>query len=478
MASAHTPPRMPRLGIFTSRSSAAKSGPSSPLSRELSEQDDDWYIPYNGPYEPPPSRNGPESRDSWGELLNGILSEGEEDEKRGGGRGRDGRASHAASAPEPDARTRVVSNASRLTQTTGAADQSRRNTAVRPPVPRSNTQPRPTVRSFVGGVGEAPMPTERSAPQAGPSTPQREPNPVISHRSSLASIFTFGRKSLRLSSSMDNVKRDKPDAAAEPPVPPLSRTIPGRARANTSIPDGRQPMSPADEYYNSYYSTLLNTPAKERPPAEIEESVESSMRSHPYAHAHSGSSEEAQDEAPIPAADKGKGRMLMTRITLLDPRGPKIPDYLKPSPRNSVLKASVSTPNLRNIPKGRQRWLAAETWCDALILPRPRFAMKLVDPNSEGSGRIVSPPPSPILPGHASDPNESIQPRPPPGAQQAAIKKARSTGNLPASSPPPPPAEEVKSPQSVAIKSSRPLRPKSWAWDDLALPSPVPSLAQ
>lgn len=53
MATAQSPSRMSRLGIFTSRQGSSKPGPSSPLTREPEEQEEDWYIPYNGPYEPP-----------------------------------------------------------------------------------------------------------------------------------------------------------------------------------------------------------------------------------------------------------------------------------------------------------------------------------------------------------------------------------------------------------------------------------------
>ena len=204
------------------------------------------------------------------------------------------------------------------------------------------------------------------------------------------------------------------------------------------------------------------------------------MRSHPYATALS---EEAEPQSAPPAVDKGKSR-LVPRINFLDPRGPKVPAYLKPSPRNSILKVSMSSPNL----KGKQRWLSAETWCDAVILPRPRFALKLIDgiDAQGGSGRIVSPPPSPIRAGHSPLPNESIQPRPEPAAQQAALTKARSIGNLRASptrtegsKPAPHPVSQPQlQPEASTSMALRPPRPKSWAWDDLALPSPVPSLAK
>ncbi|KIP07213.1 hypothetical protein PHLGIDRAFT_127761 [Phlebiopsis gigantea 11061_1 CR5-6] len=465
---------MSRLGLFTSRAGPSRPGLSSPLSKEVEDSEDEWYIPYNGPYEPPPNkRYKEENRDSWGELLSELLSE-EEDGGSKGASARDTRTSHAASAPAEDRhRSRVTSNASRQTRSTGAARASHL---------RSNPPVRQATMSYVdlgqlGGVGESPTPVERATSHPTPSTSQqRESSTPSSHRTSLASIFTFGRrKSLRLSSSMDNLARDRSQPVVEPPLPTApARAVPGRARANTTIteaPRGR--MSHEDDYYNSYYSTLIATPGREKGPSP--DYHDSSLRSHPYAYPFP-TSEATESRSAPPAADKGKGRLVVPRITLLDPRGPKVPAYLKPSPRNSLLKASISTPNL----KGKQRWLAAETWCDALIFPRPRFAMRLID--GEPSGRLVSPPPSPVLPGAPSEPNSSIQQRPGPAAQHAALVKTRSVGNLRAS---PTKAEGSKpapsappQPEGSTSRNLRPLRPKSWAWDDLALPSPVPSLAR
>lgn len=202
-----SPSRMSRLGIFTSRAGPSRPGPSSPLSRGTEEQDDDWYIPYNGPYEPPPKkRYEPQGRDrdSWGEMLSELLSE-EEDGSKKGASGRDARTSHAASAPDDDrSRSRTVSNVSRQTRSTGAARASHL---------RSNPPVRQATMSYVnldqlGGVGESPTPVERSATHPQPLMSQQRD--LSAHRASLASIFTFGRrKSLRLSTSMDNLARER-----------------------------------------------------------------------------------------------------------------------------------------------------------------------------------------------------------------------------------------------------------------------------
>ncbi|GJE85336.1 hypothetical protein PsYK624_014150 [Phanerochaete sordida] len=471
---------MSRLGIFASRAGPSKPGPSSPLNREDEDPDDDWYIPYNGPIEQPPKNNHDAgSRDSWGEMLHEVLSEEEDEGRRGAGASpRDARQSHAASAPEQDrSRGRAVSNASRQTKSTGAAD-SRRNTNARAPHLRQNPQQRRPTMSFVnpdqlGGVGDTPTPIERTAPHTFPPAPeQRENSAPSSRRTSLASIFTFGRrKSLRMSASADNLARERAQSSAQP-EPPLPTATPrstiGRARANTTLPDAtRGRMSHEDEYYNSYYATLLATPGRENGPA----SEPSSLRSHPYAYPFP-QPETAEPQSAPAAVDKGKGRLVVPRINFLDARTSKVPAYLKPSPRNSLLKASMSTPNL----KGRQRWLAAETWCDAIILPRPRFALKL-EATEATSGRIVSPPPSPVLPGNS---DESGHARPGPAAQHAAMTRARSMSRVGAS-PPPPKQEPAPTPPPAEASTSRnlrPPRPKSWAWDDLALPSPVPSLAK
>lgn len=104
-------------------------------------------------------------------------------------------------------------------------------------------------------------------------------------------------------------------------------------------------------------------------------------------------------------------------------------------PTEKKLKNSVSTPELRlsqvildatskssrqvlqkqprSLPRGKDRWLSAETWCDALLFPRPRLKIKhdgfsasehlsedsFVADGSlfrTGSNRVVSPPSSPL----------------------------------------------------------------------------------
>ncbi|KAI0823498.1 hypothetical protein BC628DRAFT_511022 [Trametes gibbosa] len=378
---------------------------------------EDWYIPYHGPIQPP---TGQEERntDSWGHLVSGWLMENEDERT------------------ERSPRIRALSNASRA----AAEDSKRKSTRVQ--------------TSFVkldqaGGVGDTPQPI--------PVRPRRSQEAPLHHRSSLASILSFGNKKayrLQHSSSAGDLRKE--------PIPPVP---------HETAQDGRPPLA-----FPRRHPYALATPAVAAPPPPPVSS--------PVA-------------TTAPRKNPSTSRF---SVRLLDPlaKKPTAPAYLLPAPRPSriSLKASMSTPNLRQatgtaavLPKGKQRWLSAETWCDALILPRPRFAMRLYDGESEGgSGRIVSPPDSPLWPPGM---NPSLE-----GADAKVLKKARSAIQLSskthqASPPRPPPVqEEVVQDMPVAGPSRlepekddarthlKPPRPKSFALDDLALPSPVPSLSK
>ena len=94
-----------------------KSNPSSPLTPDP--EGEDWYIPYNGPYEPPKEER---STDSWGHLVSGWLME---NDPHGAGAG--GRAGP---------RVRAMSNASRAT-----GDETRRkSTAVKLKIPGTDVR--------------------------------------------------------------------------------------------------------------------------------------------------------------------------------------------------------------------------------------------------------------------------------------------------------------------------------------------------
>ncbi|CDO71406.1 hypothetical protein BN946_scf184908.g164 [Trametes cinnabarina] len=97
------------------------------------------------------------------------------------------------------------------------------------------------------------------------------------------------------------------------------------------------------------------------------------------------------------------------------------------------------------LPKGKQRWLSAETWCDALMksLKKSHSAIQL-----------------------------SSRPEPPLPPQFVPVRQEPC---------PEPGPSNIAQPQPILANANthlKPFRPKSWALDDLALPSPVPSLAK
>ena len=186
-----------------------------------------------------------------------------------------------------------------------------------------------------------------------------------------------------------------------------------------------------------------------------------------------------------------------------------VPLHLKNQP-NKLIKSSISTPNLRTVASSRNaaygrlnggsqpitpgfgtKWLSAETWCDALIFPRPRFKVRAAHP--------ISPPDSPLQDPYLSsgphsaplEHNEKIDMTSPPQPRVLKKSASREKGSqdtlawlkTPTSAPP-----QFSSPTPPLIISAPPLdekpkapvrppRPKSFAQDDLALPSPAPSLS-
>ncbi|KAF7425999.1 hypothetical protein PC9H_008361 [Pleurotus ostreatus] len=200
-----------------------------------------------------------------------------------------------------------------------------------------------------------------------------------------------------------------------------------------------------------------------------------------------------------------------------------------PRPINIIKQKSVPNSPHHAFPRGLDRWLSAETWCDALFLPKPRLRLRGDDPYyekgesivgpSSGSRRIVSPPGSPVARDfvNRADGSQTLESRVLAhsrsladlrlGHQESVIAdrkgKERMTGRpatadvsgsrargltLPSSSARPATANPITgtkvetshpmpAPAVVIIKpNTKPSRPKSWALDDLALPSPVPSL--
>ena len=552
--------RLSRFGLGL----GLKSEPSPTYSVATKDVDEeDWYIAYNGPYEVPKDTR---KRDSWGDIV--------EDEGRDTILGTDVLRRYGGSSKRSDItdssmgykRGRAQSAASRATTISSTVEPSRRS--MRSPQRRPGNIRRPPVSSYInldaaGGVGESPMPPQRSPISPTSTYP-------TTNRTSMANFF-FGRpsssssrKSLR-SPSTTNLVKHRESRATSPSV-----------RKSTSLdmshPRNQGPMmtintrtkQSEEDYYNSYYSTLIPTSKSvgdsrsrdKRPmtadgtlgteptqginlPAYSPDTQEHPPRAHPYSYAFPA------HPAPLKSAPAITNRsvtspMLETQHdkkdstssgsqqyhpyplqTLVSPKPPsgihlRVVDTLKPL-NLSPLKGSVSVPDLRarqqasppaspHLPKGIERWLSAESWCDAMILPRPRFKIKQtpeeIDSGSEkrnsgkSSGRIVSPPLTPIARstdlGQDTDLNEKasllereeqVVPRSSPKLRRR-LTKSKSAANLrsahasnhpaPAITVPPVGHHKADSKGKGKLQKQK-RRPKDLVLDDLAFQD-VPSL--
>ena len=471
---AQSPSAFSRLSRLAFPFRAASSSSTSPEPRT-----EDWYIPYNGPLEPP--KNSGRNTDSWGHLVSGWLMENDGEN-----------AGHGYGQVPP--RARVLSNASRTT----AEEHKRKSSRVQTSFMKLDQ---------AGGIGDVPV----------PARPRRSQEAPAQHRASFASILSLSKqkaaahRQLQHSNSVGTLRDG--DRGRE--------SVDGRGRASSQSHSQSHSHSNSNANSMPHAQGVMGRPQEgpSLPHSQQPQAASASgflVRPHPYAYATPAA-------PPFAASTPGPAQPLSRApktpkftVQLLDPlaRKPSAPAYLLPASRPSrlSLKASMSTPNLRAatgtgsvLPKGKQRWLSAETWCDALILPRPRFALRVMDGeggsgSGSGSGRTVSPPPLPRWPPGA----EPTTGRAATGAQPKQLKKSQSAVQLgsrpsvfPAPSPPrPPPARDDQASRAGPSISSqkpppppppedanadahlKPYRPKSWALDDLALPSPVPSLAK
>ncbi|KIM86141.1 hypothetical protein PILCRDRAFT_776323 [Piloderma croceum F 1598] len=450
--------RLSRFGLGL----GLKSEPSPTYSLATKDEgEEDWYIAYNGPYEVPKDTR---KRDSWGDIV--------EDEGRDTILGTDVLRRYGGGGSKPSDMTdgmgyrrgRAQSATSRAATISSTIAPSRRS--MRSPQRRPGSTRGPPVSSYInldaaGGVGESPMPPQRSPISPTSTYP-------TTNRTSMANFF-FGRtsssssrKSLR-SPSTTNLVKHRESRATSPSIrksTSLDMSHPKNQGPAMTITT-RTKQSEEEDYYNSYYSTLIPTPKSvsrsrdERHitddgrldpestqgtnlPAYSPDTQEHPPRAHPYSFAfpaHAAPPKtapaiitrsitspmlETQHDNKDSASSGSRQYHPYPLQTLVSPKPPsrihlRVVDTLKPS-NLSPLKGSVSVPNLRarqqaspptspHLPKGIERWLSAESWCDAMILPRPRFKIKHheeIDSGSEkrdsgkSSGRIVSPPPTPI----------------------------------------------------------------------------------
>ncbi|KAG6915717.1 hypothetical protein DXG01_010275 [Tephrocybe rancida] len=508
-----------------------------------SEPDDQWYIPYSGPVEPPrePLRRL-RNRDSWGDP---IERDEEEDDtalasvelhKRyvgsdsqhslavetsvhiGGGNGFMG--AH---------RARVQSAVSGRTVSSGVVDPSRASivTQRRSTITSSHRLPAPLPAS--GGVGESPMPPTH-----------RRNTSKDGNRNSLAGFFSFGSQARNRTPSEKGPRLTSKKLATSGQAPPSMGFTTGHRRSSStgsnSLMGHSHEVAGTDEYYHSYYFSSsasehdrsYEVSGKPHPygtaaaVTHLEEEMSPSSTSgsdarHPYTYVFPTASldDSGPKTAPLPLSASNASSSKPTarpQPTVIEPQAylptptslngiQTQPSLTHPS-QNKALKNSVSTPNLRiatsaplsqHLPakaspktKTKDRWLAAETWCDALLFPRPRLRMKAPGGEDKAS-RIVSLPPSPVQRGHVALPGTPEE-----GVESRVLAHSRSLVDVGKSRVAP--VEETSNkepgPSSIPtglqpmsglpppIQTSRAPRPKSWALDDLALPTPVPSLAR
>ncbi|CAK5275394.1 unnamed protein product [Mycena citricolor] len=429
---------------------------------------DDNYIPYNGPVEAPPPRRQERGRDSWGDPVyedDGDHLIQELHQRYATDLSRDpwhGEVEERIGRP----RARTHSGFSGRTVSSGTVDPHIPNIGA---FRKSSVTAdgRPPVPSYInldksGGVGESPVPFTRTSRDVPPQK-----------RSSLATIFTFGQSSKKNPLSPTKVPLPVSPAAKTDPASFSSMYNPPQAQMPTgsgppsiySVSSQRRSNLDSHDVdaYHSYYNY---TPAADQF-GTLDAPRNALTSPHPYSY---NLIHEPPPTAPLIISPKLKFDVIQDES--LDPRV-------------RMLKNSTSTPNLRSGSRSpnrlrkpgppsklKDRWLSPETWCDAVMFPRPRLKIEGLN------GRVVSPPGSPVSGGFDAHENHYK----PPGIASRVLAHSRSIASLRSSEAGPstrrnePP---VLPPIVVSpTRLERPPRPKSFALDDLALPSPVPSLAR
>ncbi|KAI0278591.1 hypothetical protein BC826DRAFT_1113310 [Russula brevipes] len=458
-------------------------GPKHPRSRLPPEppedpNDADWYIPYNGPYELPPASPQSRHRDSWGPLLGSVLGNagtakssevGHEraDRRTASGQITSAIPSSGAYSSHPYRRTAAPNQMGTPGPATGRSAMPQPLRGGRPSLLTTSSTPFAHIDS-TGGVGESPTPVQRSSPlHASP--------PSNAYRLSLASFLTFGSSARKFRS--DSVPAARQPSGKRPhtgnPTTPDHPLQSNRATiADRRLPRSRSPLhlgqtTERRARQRSHTLPIIITPLRIYFPRA-----------------------EAPRRAPIVSPDKGKGVDRSYRYPRPPPpdtlNNSEVPSHLKPASRTSLFK-TISTPNLRSFPRGlsagkhtpsrgKYRWLSPETWCDALLFPRPRLMAYVDDePPLQTFSHQHAPPR--FSPG-AHVPREGRAHNP------IALRGSHSAVNLNAPNSElargPPRAEPMLMAlaQGNADGQTFPGRPRSFAQDDLALPSPVPSLGK
>jgi serine/arginine repetitive matrix protein 2 len=537
-------PRFPRPAFgFSSKSRTPP---------KTEENDEDWYIPYNGPYEAPrelPTRR--KARDSWGDPLefddeeDTVFNDKELQLRYGGHNDPSYGDRHFEEERMGRRRDRTFSVNSGQSVSSGTIDPSRSSIGYKRSTVSSGA--RHFLPSYIsmdantGGVGESPIPPHRSSQEKNRTTlagifsfnaHSRKPSTNTSTSTERTQTGSFVRKPSLLQRS--NVYTGDNNEKVYGNVDPPARYSSSSEHANSYVKDKNeqlrhQVMLYADrlssvahetDYYNTYYSTLVHEQRSDvnhhrhRPSLSTSEDFHHSQQPpfdfdrqktsfttrpiHPYARAIPRNSDMPLKVLPIrlsnpprPATSHTPNNIKphnssITRVTI--PRSPLLRNSTStPDLRYSaVLHDAVVTPDNRNsnlipqpiampqfvLPKAKDRWLSAETWCDALLFPRPRLKSGTVPTLGGSSGRIVSPPGSPVrrsVSGSTGTQEPSVVSRV--LAHSRSLMDLNTQVGL---------SSSYRYPPAISAAHERDpragLQPTTFAQDDLALPSPIPSL--
>lgn len=488
------------LGLGLKRSQTQKRG---------SDDDDQWYIPYTGPYEPPREtgrRN--KARDSWGDPIDdeedefdAMLGDKELQKKFPGGYSEYSALDNVKRSMESsrrDTRDRSSSFASGRSHSSGVDPTW--GGPIPLPRPKLQSVPRPPAPSYLntntsGGVGESPAP-HITMKEGGNSS-----------RLSLGSIFSFtsSHKKGAATPKYPADKTTRKPSLRSPRPPKLKATkeaakvklelgqpsssssesqssSPRKALLNTAgIPETQKVDD--DDYYNTYYSTLLKGPVPEVSPHNPSFGVNpravprpssgstvsrqetfSSHSIHPYAYTFPKKEPDPPRTAPLSARDP-------PQLTFIPP--PK-DSTVKPPPPTSGLgmkqvKNASSTPNLRASARyDSPRWLSAQTWCDAILFPRPRLKIKEEPLESQP---LLSPPITPLV-----DTYRDKKAPPTAAFQSRVLAHSHSLIDLSLQNRDRRRVPEYAGPSKPRAKHEKAPRPRSFAQDDMSMIHPVLSL--
>ncbi|KAH7887119.1 hypothetical protein F5I97DRAFT_1927401 [Phlebopus sp. FC_14] len=457
-------PLFPRLGFGSSHRSDSPSQP-----RNAGRREDDWYIPYNGPYEEPNGLNNgkAEGRSQINVATDNVTL-----------------LRHFASPPDD---VHTGSTGTRRTLRT-----------------RARTMPTPVlvIQNTDGGIGESPIPLHRSV------------LPVPPKRSSRMGFFAFS----------SNRKNHGPSIIQMPPSQQVAgsdlgsvQPMPGgwhlgKAHAHLADPSviPSALRTEDQDYYYTYYSTLIpspDSPSSRLPDADNPnialfnrspsrhlnrngnsgpDSQQSSpvefysptltQTQHPYAYTPSlppQPQHPTKSSEPLPLRHATSQQIQQRQQgTVSGANLSRTPFSPEPGTRTqgeaselqqgtplTPLRTSMSVPNLSSttgpncrpvtgtkvttsVTKSKQRWLSAETWCDALLFPRPRFKVEQGPGKyASSSQRMISPPITPVE-GHVTWNSSSRQRATSTGRPRAAsatvngprirrvLTKSRSTAEL------------------------------------------------